>query len=238
MLQRLHPRQTMPTISLYTDDILLFCHPSTGDINAVKSILKIFGQASGLLVNYSKSSAALLHCDVEEAELVATGLGCPVVALPMTYLGIPLMVRRPATAQLQPLVAKVADKLPTWITRLMHKAGRLALVKAVVCAVLIHQLLVLAPSKKTLKLIQKIQRSFFWEGRAQAKGGNCHVNFGSRFAGQPLMEVAECKTSSVQASLCAYGGSGSVKRTPAEHGMAWTCSSLQPSAASSSPLQA
>jgi hypothetical protein len=39
------------------------------------------------------------------------------------------------------------------------------------------QLLVLAPLKKTSKQLEKIGQGFLWEGRAEAKGGNCHVNW-------------------------------------------------------------
>uniref|UniRef100_A0A8I6WG90 Reverse transcriptase zinc-binding domain-containing protein n=1 Tax=Hordeum vulgare subsp. vulgare TaxID=112509 RepID=A0A8I6WG90_HORVV len=67
--------------------------------------------------------------------------------------------------------------LPNWKSRLMNKAGRLALVKSVLSAIPIHQLLVLSPPKKTLKLIEKIERGFLWAGRAAANGGSCHVNW-------------------------------------------------------------
>jgi hypothetical protein len=59
----------------------------------------------------------------------------------------------------------------------MHKAGRLALIKSVLNAISLHQIMVLAPPKKVLKQLEKIERSFFWEGRAEAHGGNCHVSW-------------------------------------------------------------
>ena len=42
----------------------------------------------------------------------------------------------------------------------MNKAGHLAYVKTVLSAKPVHQLLVLVPSKKTLKALVKIQRGF------------------------------------------------------------------------------
>uniref|UniRef100_A0A452Y9K6 Reverse transcriptase domain-containing protein n=1 Tax=Aegilops tauschii subsp. strangulata TaxID=200361 RepID=A0A452Y9K6_AEGTS len=62
-MQQLHPRRTIPTISLYADDVILLCHPSPGDITAVKEILHLFGRASSLHVNFQKSAAALIRCD-------------------------------------------------------------------------------------------------------------------------------------------------------------------------------
>uniref|UniRef100_A0A453RUE9 Reverse transcriptase domain-containing protein n=1 Tax=Aegilops tauschii subsp. strangulata TaxID=200361 RepID=A0A453RUE9_AEGTS len=103
ILQQLHPRRAIPAISLYADDVMLFCHATLEEISAVKGILDVFGMASGLWVNYSKSSVTVIHSDDSAAGLVEL-LGCPVATLPVTYLGIPLTTRRPSAAQLQPLV--------------------------------------------------------------------------------------------------------------------------------------
>jgi hypothetical protein len=83
-----------------------------------------------------------------------------VVEFPLSYLGIPLMIRRRTTAQLQPLVDKMAGKLPCLKSRLVPKPGRLAPVKSVLGAIPLHQLLVLAPPKKFLKRMEKIERGF------------------------------------------------------------------------------
>ena len=176
ILQQLHPRRAIPAISLYADDVMLFCHATNKEIATVKGILDMFGTTSGLRVNYAKSSAMILHADGHGVGLLEP-LGCPVVALPVTYLGIPLSTRRPSAVQLQPLVDAVAGRLPSWKAWLMNKAGRLALVKSVLNAIPIHQLLALAPPKKTLKQLEKIQRGFLWAGRADAHGGHCHVNW-------------------------------------------------------------
>lgn len=125
VMQQLHPRRAIPAISLYADDVILLCHPSPDDIAAVKEILQLFGSASGLHVNFQKSAAALIRCNTEDAAHVVAHLGCPIVDFPLTYLGIPLKLRRPTAGQLQPVVDKVAGKLPSWKAWLMNKAGAL-----------------------------------------------------------------------------------------------------------------
>jgi hypothetical protein len=177
ILQQLHQRRSVPEVSLYADDVVLFCHPSQSDMTDVKSVLQISDRASGLQVNYNKSSATLLNCEPEDALRINETLGFQIAELPLTYLGIALTIRHPTTAQLQSLVQKAAGMLPTWKSRLMNKAGRLALVKSVLSAIPVRQLMVLAPPKKLLKLLEKIERDFLWEGRAAANGGNCHVNW-------------------------------------------------------------
>jgi hypothetical protein len=111
ILQPLHPCRHIPAISLYADDVVLFCHPSSDDIAAVKGMLQLFGSASSLQVTYGKSSASLLHYDDDDAAPLAEHLACPVVELPITYLGIPLSTQRLTAAKLQPMVASPSSKL-------------------------------------------------------------------------------------------------------------------------------
>uniref|UniRef100_A0A453GG09 Reverse transcriptase domain-containing protein n=1 Tax=Aegilops tauschii subsp. strangulata TaxID=200361 RepID=A0A453GG09_AEGTS len=135
VLQKLHPRRALPVLLLYADDVILFCHPSTSDTLAVRDILQLFGRASGLWVNFQKSTATLIRCDGDMAAPAIANLGYPTAAMPVTYLGIPLTLGRPTAAQLQPLVDKTAGKLPTWKAHLMNKAGRLAFVKSVLSTI-------------------------------------------------------------------------------------------------------
>jgi hypothetical protein len=130
VLQQLHPRRPIPEVSLYADDVVMFCHPTPDDLGSVKAIFELFGKASGLQVNYTKSKATLLNCTPDDATRVPESLGCQIVDLPLTYLGIPLTIRRPTTTQLQPVVTKAANMLPTWKSRLMNKAGRLAFINS------------------------------------------------------------------------------------------------------------
>jgi hypothetical protein len=150
------------------------------DVVAVREILDLFERASGLRVNYQKSTATLIRCASDDAATAITQLDCPItlircasddaattitqldcpiVDLPITYLGIPLTIRRPTAAQLQPVVAP-------------HEQGR----PPVLSVIPIHLLLVLGPPK-VFKALEKIQRGFLWAARTEANGGNCHVNW-------------------------------------------------------------
>jgi hypothetical protein len=104
ILEELHPHRRVLEMSPYAVDVVLFYRPTSDDTAAVHEIPHLFSKASGLRVNYSKSSAALINCTKAEAAIVTAGLGCPIVEMPLIYLGIPLTIRRPTCAQLQPLV--------------------------------------------------------------------------------------------------------------------------------------
>jgi hypothetical protein len=165
----------IPMISIYADGVVLFCHPTTEDIMAIKEIRNLFGRTSGLQVNFSKSSATLIHCSEEDTDAIGQHFRCPSV-LPIIYMGISLTVCKPTAAQMQPLIEKARDNLPTCNARLMNKSGRLELVKSVLSAIPMHQLLVLAPPKKSTKQLEKTEGGFLWTGSAEANGRNCHVN--------------------------------------------------------------
>lgn len=47
-LQPLHPRRQIPVVSLYADDVVVLCHPSRQDLDTIKGLLSMFGQALGL----------------------------------------------------------------------------------------------------------------------------------------------------------------------------------------------
>lgn len=43
--------------SLYADDVIIFAHPTVREASAIKQVLTIFGDASGLKTNLSKIKA-------------------------------------------------------------------------------------------------------------------------------------------------------------------------------------
>jgi hypothetical protein len=53
----------------------------------------VFGEASGLCVNYRKTSATLIREQDGDVVRVAETLGCEVVGFPIKYLGMQLALR-------------------------------------------------------------------------------------------------------------------------------------------------
>jgi hypothetical protein len=80
-------------ISIFADDVVLFIRPEVNELIATKDILRIFGGASGLKVNYSKTTATLIRGSEDLEERVKTCLGCNIAKFPIKYLGLPLALR-------------------------------------------------------------------------------------------------------------------------------------------------
>jgi hypothetical protein len=111
-------------VSLYADDVVVFTKPDMGELVAVRKILDCFGEASGLMVNFSKSAVAPIHCPEAALPSVSATLSCQVITLPCTYLGLPLSIRKLQREDLQPVLDKLAGKLAFWRACLMSKEGQ------------------------------------------------------------------------------------------------------------------
>jgi hypothetical protein len=89
-------------------------HPVRCDLETVKQVLKVFGEASGLVTNLAKSLFTPICCNDQEVLAIQETLSCNLVNFPCKYLGLPLSIRKLSRRDLLPLVEKVADRLPGW----------------------------------------------------------------------------------------------------------------------------
>jgi hypothetical protein len=97
---------------MYADDVVLFVQLVASELTLTKELLRVFGEASGLVTNISKCSITPIWCSDQVVEEVQGALNCNVVNFPCKYLSLPLSHKRLTTADLLPLIDKIADKLP------------------------------------------------------------------------------------------------------------------------------
>jgi hypothetical protein len=101
-------------ISVYADDVVIFFKPERQETWAIKHILNIFGEASGLKVNFRKTTATLIRGSTEQEEETVQILGCEAAKFPIKYLGLQLALRPLIKAEWQPLLDKVIKCVPAW----------------------------------------------------------------------------------------------------------------------------
>ena len=177
LLQCLTPRHASSSISLYADDVVIFCHPDRHDLTAIREILRVFGIASGLWTNFAKCSATPIRCTDKHMALIADEMHCPVTQFPVQYLGLPLSIRKPSSSSLLPIVLKLERKLSTWRASMLSRGDRLALIRHVLCAIPTHFLTAIAFNKTAIKKVNRIIHGFLLAGHKEANGGQCHVNW-------------------------------------------------------------
>jgi hypothetical protein len=100
--------------SLYADDLVIFISLSVRDFQTTWTILTLFEDASDLGCNLAKCQLAPIRYDEDQMTLATTHFLCQLVQFPVKYLGIPLSISKLPRSALQPLLDKVADKLPVW----------------------------------------------------------------------------------------------------------------------------
>jgi hypothetical protein len=177
LLSPLGNRTAKLRVSLYADDAAIFLKPVREEVQVVAEILEVFGMASGLVTNQAKCAVYPIHCDTFNLDVVMQPFLCPVQNFPCKYLGLPLHVRQIRRVEVQPLIDKMANKLPTWKGRFLNTAGRLKILNMVLSSLPTYFLTVFAPKKWAIKKIDKLCRGFLWKGSEVASGGHCLVRW-------------------------------------------------------------
>jgi hypothetical protein len=162
-------------VSLYADDLVLFVAPFEHDLLVIRAVLTVFGLSSGLFSNLDKSVATPMHCSEQDLALVREVLSCWIENFPCRYLGVPLSIRKLKRSDEQPLIDKIAARIPKWKGNLLNAAGRSALVKATLSAVPTHMSIALGLSPWAIDSIDKLRRAFIWCGSQTVAGGKCKV---------------------------------------------------------------
>jgi hypothetical protein len=94
ILRRLGHRELATSVSLYADDVVIFCHPYEPELCAVCGMLEIFGLVSWMHTNITKCLVSAIPCLEEVAIEAAEVMECQLAPYLVKYLGIPLAVRR------------------------------------------------------------------------------------------------------------------------------------------------
>lgn len=127
---RVSPSLPCPVLQ-YVDDTFILLKGDLPSVIAPKTILENFSAATGLAINFHKSTFVPLNLPGNVAATMASVLGCVVSSFPQTYLGLPLSPHKIRVADYQPLISKFDKFLASWKARLLSTGGRLILVNAV-----------------------------------------------------------------------------------------------------------
>jgi hypothetical protein len=160
-------------LSLYADDLVIFIMPTEQDLLLLRSILDIFVGASGLHTNLAKCMIMPIPCSNDQINLGKEIFPCQIGQFPCRYLGIPLSIYQLKKADLQPLVDVTADRLPTWNSRVMSRAGRTTLAKVTLSTIPIHVTIAVKAAPWIIKAFDKIRRAFIWFGTDMSCGRKC-----------------------------------------------------------------
>jgi hypothetical protein len=105
------------------DAAAVFVAPIKEDIHNLASILRGFGEVTGLCTNFQKTSVVPIHCANIDLNDILEDIQATRASFPLKYLGLPLLVWQLKWVDFQHLEDKCADKLPLW-GGVIYKHGR------------------------------------------------------------------------------------------------------------------
>ncbi|KAJ1278642.1 hypothetical protein BS78_04G094500 [Paspalum vaginatum] len=123
----------------YTDDTLILLRASVQDVQNLKRLLDSFSNATGLKINYTKSTAVPMNIGGQTLDSMIQILRCKQEGFPRTYLGLPL-----------------------WQAMLLNPMGRAVLVNSVLDSQLIYIMCVVPLPPGIVSQLDRHRRAFLW----------------------------------------------------------------------------
>ena len=154
---------------LFADDTLVFCEDSQDQMAILSWLLLWFEAISGLSINLNKSEILSVG-RVENAEVLASELGCKVGSLPSTYLGLPLGAPHKSVAMWDGVEERMRKRLALWKRQFISKGGRITLIRSTLVSMPIYLMSLLRMPRVVRLRFEKIQRISFGMGVRWRRG--------------------------------------------------------------------
>ncbi|XP_074304372.1 uncharacterized protein LOC141639082 [Silene latifolia] len=152
---------------LFADDSILFVKANELEASRVKGILQKYEMASGQRVNYDKTTVSFSQCTTEErGRAIAERLGVEVVQEQGKYLGLPTVVGRSKKAISGCIRDKLSKKLQGWRGKLLSKAGKEILIKAVAQSIPTYAMSVFKLPNNFCEELRSLVSQFWWGSEA------------------------------------------------------------------------
>lgn len=130
----------------------------------LKALLQGFELASGLKVNFHKSSLIGVNVPQDFMEAACGFLNCREGSLPFNYLGLSVGANSKKVSTWDPMLEKLRNRLNAWGSRYVSLGGCIVLINSVLNAIPIFFLSFLKIPAKVLRMVTRIQREFLWGG--------------------------------------------------------------------------
>jgi hypothetical protein len=109
-----------------------------------KHVLELFKEATGLSINYHKTTFLPIVVPEAMAHDLATTFGTTISSFPQTYLGLPLSPIKVSVSDCLHLISSVDKHLFGWSASLLNRAGRLVLSTAMLSSIPLHYMMTMS----------------------------------------------------------------------------------------------
>ncbi|KAJ1273852.1 hypothetical protein BS78_05G016600 [Paspalum vaginatum] len=159
----------------YADDTLILLRADLEDVSRLRAALDSSSSATGLKINYSKSTMVPMHVDEHLVASLTSTLGCKLEGFPQRYLGLPLSSTKLKLSAFDPHIAKTDKYLAGWQACLLNPMGRTVLVNSVLSSQLVYAMCALQIPPGVLNQMDCRRRAFLWSGEDKTTGASCLV---------------------------------------------------------------
>jgi len=148
----------------FADDTLLIGTKSWANVRALRAVLTLFAEMSGLKVNFNKSM--LVGLNIEQSWLIeaASILNCKVGKVPFLYLGLPIGGDPRRLAFWDPVLKSIKSRLSGCQSRFLSFGGRLVLLKYVLTSLPVYALSFFKAPSGIISIIESIFNKKNWGG--------------------------------------------------------------------------
>ena len=154
-----------PSLShlFFADDSLIFCKATLRECDALPKILKVYELALGQQLNRAKTSLFFSgNTPKEIRDEIKLRFGAQVNRQHEKYLGLPSLVGRNKKNTFKEIKEKFAKKLAGWKEKLLSKAGKEVLIKAVTQAIPTYSMSYFKIPDSLCEEITSLIRNFWW----------------------------------------------------------------------------
>ena len=153
---------------LFADNTLIFCNADQAQIAHLRAVFSWFEAILGLKVNLAKSEMVLVGVVPNLGSLVEL-MGCNIISLPMTYLGLPLGANFNSKTIWNTVIEKMEKKLGGWKRLYLSKGGKLTLFRSTLSSIPTYFLSLFHLPAGVATRLEKIQLDFLWSGLGETQ---------------------------------------------------------------------
>ncbi|XP_050241151.1 uncharacterized protein LOC126690058 [Quercus robur] len=147
----------------FKNDSLIFCRASLAECDSLQSILQVYECASGQQLNRAKTSLFFSsNTDHSVQEEIKSRFGAQVIRQHEKYLGLPSLVERKKRNTFNDVKEKLAKKLAGWKKKLLSKASKEILMKAVAQAIPTYTMSCFKLPDTFCEELMSMIRNFWW----------------------------------------------------------------------------
>ncbi|XP_065634479.1 uncharacterized protein LOC136069649 [Quercus suber] len=147
----------------FADDSIIFCKATIEECNTIQRILGVYEQASGQQLNRTKTALFFSKNTPDDIkEEIKNRFGAQVIRQHEKYLGLPSLVGKNKRNTFNDIKDKLSKKLAGWKEKLLSKAGKEVLIKAVAQAIPTYTISCFKKPDSLCDELTSMIRNFWW----------------------------------------------------------------------------